>query len=95
MIFDPFLIVALMMAAVVGFALPPHLELASPRAARAMRLGAAALAFWMLMPMGRLLGMNWYEFQGIVGPLLQAGFWGSFGYAAWALVMSARAKEVP
>ena len=92
--FYPSLLVTLVLAAVVGVVVPPHLQFASPQAGSALRAGAAALAASAALPFLEIFGDTpWLVLIGDeLPPLLEACFWGSFAFAAYSLVTAAPAK---
>ncbi|MFO0571507.1 MAG: response regulator [Polyangiaceae bacterium] len=81
----------LLLAVLLLFATPADLDAASKPAALTLRLGAAALALDAGSRLAVLLiGPDW-DLGVVLGSLLQASFWASFGIAAWQLV--ARTKR--
>ena len=90
---DPVSFAMLVVAAVVGLAVPNHIELASPTAARALRLGAAALALRAaLVAINIFVGFHLSQIMVPLSALLLGAFWTSFAVAAWKLVADSQGQ---
>jgi len=87
----------LVLWSMVLFVVAPHLDSACKPAARVLRLGSFALladvAMGFALPLARI-ELLW-AYQGVIGALLHAAFWGSLGLAAMQIVKAApRQREL-